>query len=88
MTISRAIMLLSQMYLPQFDEEEKEALDMAINALSNEDTKNYIVCPKCGYHYKKQVETMVYDAEYNINEYCCHCPSCGEEYTWNDCYWR
>ena len=34
MTNQRAICLLSQMYLPCFDEEEKEALSLAINTLS------------------------------------------------------
>ena len=33
MTIQRAIILLCQMYLPCFDEEEQEALTMAIEAL-------------------------------------------------------
>ena len=36
MTYQRAILLLSQMYLPQFDEEEKEALTLAIYALEHE----------------------------------------------------
>lgn len=36
MTYQRAIILLSQMYLPQFDEEEKEALTLAIYALEHE----------------------------------------------------
>ena len=35
MTNTRAILLLSQMYLPSFDEEEKEALSKAIDTLSN-----------------------------------------------------
>lgn len=34
-TNKRAIILLSQMYLPAFDEEEKEALTLAINTLSD-----------------------------------------------------
>lgn len=33
MTIDRAIVLLCQMYLPCFDDEEKQALHMAIEAL-------------------------------------------------------
>lgn len=33
MTIDKAKVLLCQMYLPQFDEEEKQALTMAIEAL-------------------------------------------------------
>jgi len=34
MTNQRAIILLSQMYLPAFDEEEKQAIDKAIEVLS------------------------------------------------------
>lgn len=33
MTHSRAVVLLSQMYLPWFDDEEKEALTFAINVI-------------------------------------------------------
>lgn len=39
MMIDRAKVLLCQMYLPQFDEEEKQALTMAITAL--EELKEY-----------------------------------------------
>ena len=39
MTIDEAKVLLCQMYLPQFDEEEKQALTMAIEAL--EELKAY-----------------------------------------------
>lgn len=88
MTYERAIILLSQMYLPCFDEEEKEALDLAINTLSDKTTKPYITCPKCGKRYRRQIEEQSYDAENNLNEYYCYCPYCGEEYEWNDCYWR
>ena len=88
MTNKRAIILLSQMYLAQFDEEEKEALDIAINALSNEDTIPYITCSNCGKRYRRKVEELIYDKDSDINDYFCHCPNCGKEYTWNDCYWR
>lgn len=40
MTIQRAIILLCQMYLPCFDEEEQEALTMAIEALQEKEIKN------------------------------------------------
>ena len=33
LTDNRAVCLLSQMYLPHFDDEEKEALTMAINSI-------------------------------------------------------
>lgn len=39
MTISRAVILLCQMYLPQFDEEEQEALSMAIHALQEKEER-------------------------------------------------
>lgn len=35
MTKERAVILLCQMFLPCFDEEEKEALSMAIDALQD-----------------------------------------------------
>ena len=37
-TIDRAKILLCQMYLPQFDEEEKQALNKAIEALEELET--------------------------------------------------
>ena len=40
MTIDRAIILLSQMYVPWLDEEEQEALTMAIYSLERERDKN------------------------------------------------
>ena len=46
MTIDEAIMLLCQMYLPQFDEEEKQALTMATHAL--EEVKSYRDAEKQG----------------------------------------
>ena len=38
MTNQRAVILLSQMYLPAFDEEEKEAITKAIEALTEQNT--------------------------------------------------
>lgn len=40
MTIQRAVILLCQMYLPCFDEEEQEALTMAIEALQEKEKQN------------------------------------------------
>jgi len=40
MTIQRAVILLCQMYLPCFDEEEQEALTMAIEALQEKEKYN------------------------------------------------
>lgn len=53
MTCERAIILLSQMYLPHFDEEEKEALDMAINVLSSCTSAPFVKCPKCGEKFRR-----------------------------------
>ena len=39
MTNQRAIILLSQMYLPAFDEEEKDAITKAIEALTAQEPK-------------------------------------------------
>lgn len=39
MTIQQAIILLCQMYLPCFDEKEKEALTMAIEALQEKEMR-------------------------------------------------
>ena len=39
MTNQRAIILLSQMYIPAFDEEEKQAIDKAIEALTAQEPR-------------------------------------------------
>ena len=39
MTNQRAIILLSQMYLPNFDDEEKDALTKAIEALTEQEPR-------------------------------------------------
>lgn len=51
MTIDKAKVLLCQMYLPQFDEEEKQALTMAIEALEElkEARKGFNENRKAGY---------------------------------------
>jgi hypothetical protein len=79
----KAIILLSQMYLPQFDDEEKEALTMAIYALEKQIPERAIMkgfrpceeicsvsylCPVC----KKHI---------NIDKYCYHC---GQALDWSD----
>jgi len=52
MTNQRAIILLSQMYLPCFDEEEKEAITKAIEALTDKDKSHkYGDCDKCANTY-------------------------------------
>ena len=47
----------------------------------------YIQCKNCGKWYRRQVEEQAYD-ESDIAVYYCYCPYCGEEYEWDECYWR
>lgn len=44
MTNQRAIILLSQMYLPNFNDEEKDALTKAIEALTEQEPREWIYC--------------------------------------------
>ena len=75
MTPQEAIVLLSQMYLPQFDDEEKEALTTAIFALEKQIPKKpinrkgttYFHCPVCGGNM--------------LNDYCA---DCGQALDWSD----
>ncbi len=68
LTAKRAIVLLSQMYLPQFDDEEKEALSMAIYALEKQ-------IPK-----KPAYEGDGYDENGNLIYDTWICPCCDERY--------
>lgn len=68
LTVERAIVLLSQMYLPQFDEEEKEALSMAIYALEKHILK------------KPTYEGDGYDENGNLIYDTWICPCCEEHY--------
>lgn len=68
LTVERAIVLLSQMYLPQFDDEEKEALSMAIYALEKQ-------MPK-----KPTYEGDGYDENGNLIYDTWICPCCEEYY--------
>lgn len=45
MTNRKAIVLLCQMYLPCFDDEEKQAITMAIEAIEKQIPK-FVRCPK------------------------------------------
>lgn len=68
MTIDKAKVLLCQMYLPQFDEEEKQALTIAIEALeelkefSKEEVETYIE------RNKEVVSEYTHSAQYIPNE--------------------
>lgn len=64
-TPQKAIVLLSQMYLPQFDDEEKEALSIAIYALEKQ-------IPKKVKYQNRHGEGKDY---YNKDYF--HCPCCG-----------
>lgn len=68
LTVKRAIVLLSQMYLPQFDDEEKEALSMAIYTLEKQ-------IPK-----KPTYEGDGYDENGNLIYDTWICPCCDEYY--------
>lgn len=65
MTQQEAIVLLSQMYLPQFDDEEKEALTMAIYALEKQIPKKAVI---------KTHKYIGSDDDF-VNKY--HCPVCN-----------
>ena len=79
MTNQRAICLLSQMYLPCFDDEEKDALSLAINTLSNmtptNPHRNYQYLSdywcECGWHLGRGG---------SVN----FCAKCGRRMKWDD----
>lgn len=87
MTCERAIILLSQMYLPHFDEEEKEALSLAIEVLSSCTSAPFVTCSKCGKKFRRYAERSESN-DYGYTDYSCNCPECGKSYEWDDCYWR
>jgi len=69
-------------------QEEADALFLGMRYLASITKRPYVKCENCGKWYRRQIEEQSYDAENNLNEYYCYCPYCGEEYEWNDCYWR
>lgn len=77
----RAIILLSQMYLPEFDEEEKQAIDKAIEALTAQEPMPPVIkensygwkfyyCPSCG-------------KEFYQNNKFSFCEKCGQAVKWD-----
>ena len=83
MTIDRAICLLCQMYLPQFDEEEKQAITKAIEALEEVRAlkeKNEPKKPRWhGHHFCPNCNSIVYvNGGKDI-----YCPKCGQNLDWN-----
>lgn len=75
-------------YLLENKQEEAEALFLGMRTIAAHTNRPYIKCNNCDKWYRRQVEEQAYDDENNLNEYYCYCPYCGEEYEWNDCYWR
>jgi hypothetical protein len=84
LNVERAIVLLSQMYLPQFDDEEKEALSTAIYTLEKRIPKkvkveefnryNIYYCPIC--------DGCIGDSLGHIGDG--FCSSCGQRLDWSD----
>lgn len=74
-------------YLLDKKQEEADAVFLGMKSLAANTNRPYIRCKNCSKWYRRQVEEQAYD-EYDINIYYCYCPYCGEEYEWNDCYWR
>ena len=68
-------------------QEEADALFLGMKYLALATNRPYVKCKNCGKWYRRQVEKRTRD-EYDVVEYYCYCPYCGEEYSWNDCYWR
>ena len=73
--------------LPE-DSRAAEALFKTKVELSKNTKNPYFQCNKCGYWFMRKIEKEEYDKEFDITDYYCHCPSCGKEYQWNNCYWR
>lgn len=67
MTNQRAIILLSQMYIPAFDEEERDAITKAIEALTTQEPV------------KPKIEETILSQRYNDNMFKnYYCGNCGE----------
>lgn len=86
LTIDTAKILLCQMYLPQFDEEEKQALHMAIEAL--EELKQYKELEEQGLLLRLpcKVGTLVYTIAHDcggdtLDCRCMDCEDCRYLYT-------
>lgn len=74
-------------YLLDKKQEEADAVFLGMKSLVAETNRPYIKCKNCGKWYRRQVEEQAYDKD-DIAVYYCYCPYCGEEYEWNECYWR
>ena len=74
-------------YLLNKKQEEADAVFLGMKSLAANTNRPYVKCTYCGKWYRRQVEEQDCD-EFGVNTYYCYCPHCGEEYEWNDCYWR
>ena len=88
MTNEEAIQILNNMILeyPK-DSLATQALFLGVRTIATCTNQPYIQCKNCDKRYRRQVEKQAYD-ENDIAVYYCYCPYCGEEYEWNECYWR
>lgn len=73
MTNQRAIILLSQMYLPAFDEEEKEAITKAIEALTEREPVPV---------YESEISKCICKNTVNRYWHPKFCGFCGKELMW------
>ena len=80
MTENEAKILLCQMYLPQFDEEEKQALSMAIQALEElhnlKERNNPKKVVKCDTSHKCPICNHWVGFRYG------YCDNCGQALDW------
>ena len=74
-------------YLLDKKQEEADAVFLGMKSLAANTNRPYVKCKDCGKWYRRQVEEQAYD-ENDVVVYYCYCPYCGEEYEWNECYWR
>ena len=74
-------------YLLDNKQEEADALFLGMRYLASITNRPYVKCENCGKWYRRQIEEQAYD-ENDVAVYYCYCPYCGEEYEWNECYWR
>lgn len=88
MTNEEAIQILNKM-VSEYPEDSlaAQALFLGVRTIAACTNQPYIQCKDCGKWYRRQIEEQAYD-ENDVVVYYCYCPYCGEEYEWNECYWR
>lgn len=75
-------------YLSEKKYEEANALFLGMRYLASKTSRPYIKCDTCSKWYRRSIEEQVYNNRLDLYEYYCYCPYCGEEYSWNEGYWR